>query len=146
MSTRCFCTKCWIQFSQKSASLNNFPSLKAQKCLRTVTYRQITTIYGNITPINWPLFRHFVHRKIQHSMVDDNMAIVYIGDREFREEFEKTTAWNLRHFQYVFILVTGHSQAAPEVNIGVGQRRRAPKMWSKLGGSGGMPPPGKFFL
>ena len=36
------------------------------------------------------------------------------------------------------------AQAAPDVRIGGGQRRRAPKNRSKLGGSGGMPP-GKFF-
>ena len=37
------------------------------------------------------------------------------------------------------------AQAAPDVRIGGGQRRRAPKNRSKLGGSGGMPP-GKFFF
>ena len=36
-------------------------------------------------------------------------------------------------------------QAAPDVRIGGGQRRRAPKIWSKLAKSGGMPPV-KFFF
>ena len=36
-------------------------------------------------------------------------------------------------------------QAAPDVCIGGGQRRRAPKIRSKLGGSGGMPL-GNFFF
>ena len=38
-----------------------------------------------------------------------------------------------------------YTQAAPDVRIGRGQRRRAPKIRSKLGVSGGMPP-GKFFF
>ena len=38
------------------------------------------------------------------------------------------------------------AQAAPDVRIGGGQRRRAPKIRSKLGGSGGMPLVGIIFL